>query len=142
MDINGGYRLKQFRQFLRLTQTDFAKSLGMAQNSIASFETGRRSLTINVCHLVNEKYGASFEWLMHGVGSIMTDGTSPFVVDVIPEPEEPKASDASCDPLAVALGNASESKMRVIQQIIAMSDDEWKPLYKALNALFGLPSDN
>lgn len=140
---HSGIRLKKVRKYLNLTQVELSEALGTAQNTISNYESGRRSVSHEIACSIRDLYHVSYEWLMTGHGHIMEDGSDPFDGSKYSDAGSSAEDDVNSIPFMrdqdVLLGSVSDSKMRVIQQIAAMSDEEWKPLYRALNALFGLP---
>lgn len=69
-------RIKKLRTTLNLTQKQFAERLGMKQNTIAGYESGRaapsKATVRNICH----EFGVSEEWLREGTGEMFTRGLS------------------------------------------------------------------
>lgn len=63
-------RIKQIRKALKMTQTDFGARLGLAQNSIANYEIGRRDPTDAVILSICREFGVDETWLRTGEGSM------------------------------------------------------------------------
>ena len=63
-------RLKIFRKHLRKNQTEFAKDLGVKQNSISVMESEGSTITDNIKKMLNVLFGLNIEWLETGVGLI------------------------------------------------------------------------
>ena len=57
MDI--GERLKKLRKVLNLNQSEFAKKIGMAQNSLSLIETGKNILTQQNINLIGLTFNVS-----------------------------------------------------------------------------------
>lgn len=69
-DISIGLRIKQVRQTKKMTQKEFADSLGIVQGFLSGIERGKKSpsdtLLIALCHL----YEINKEWLYDGRGDM------------------------------------------------------------------------
>ena len=61
-------RIKKLRRQLDMTQDDFSKKLGLARNSIASYETGRREPTNALVVSICREFGINEIWLRTGEG--------------------------------------------------------------------------
>lgn len=56
--------LKEIRNQLKLTQKDFAKSLGVSRGAIAQIETGSNNVSFELSHKIFEVYGVKLEDLV------------------------------------------------------------------------------
>lgn len=63
-------RLKNIRKALNLTQGEFAERLGLAQNSIASYESGRRNPNDAIIKLICREFNVDYFWLTEGKGEM------------------------------------------------------------------------
>lgn len=63
-------RIKKLRKALDLTQQSFADRLGIKQNTIAKYETGRGTPTRAVVSLICREFNVSEEWLRTGNGEM------------------------------------------------------------------------
>ena len=61
-------RIKKLRRQLDMTQDDFSKKLGLARNSIASYETGRIEPTNAIVVSICREFGINEIWLRTGEG--------------------------------------------------------------------------
>lgn len=61
-------RIKKLRKQLDMTQDDFSKKLGLARNSIASYETGRREPTNAIIVSICREFCINEIWLRTGEG--------------------------------------------------------------------------
>lgn len=62
-------RIKLLRKhYLKMTQEDFSKRLGLARNSVASYETGRREPTNAIIVSICREFGVNEVWLRTGEG--------------------------------------------------------------------------
>ena len=66
-------RIKDLRKFLKLTQDDFAEKLGLARNSIASYESGRRTPNDAIIKLICREFNVDYFWLTEGIGEMFTE---------------------------------------------------------------------
>lgn len=63
-------RIKKLRRTLDLTQQEFADRLGIKQNTIAKYETGRGTPTIAVFSLICREFNVNEAWLRTGEGEM------------------------------------------------------------------------
>ncbi len=63
-----GARLEICRHELGLTQTEFAKVLGVSQSSYFAYEQGSRGIPVHALAALAQKYGLSLDWLVLGIG--------------------------------------------------------------------------
>ena len=68
--MNIGYRIKQIRKALDLTQTEFADRIGSVQNTVTGYESGRRNPSAPVISLICREFGVNEQWLRDGVGEM------------------------------------------------------------------------
>lgn len=66
-------RLKQLRKQLDMTQDEFAKRIGLARNSIANYEIGRREPTNSVIISICREFKVNEEWLRSGTGAMFIE---------------------------------------------------------------------
>ena len=59
-------RMKLLRTELGYTQEEFAKRLGLARNSIANYEIGRREPTNAIIFSICREFGVNEDWLRNG----------------------------------------------------------------------------
>lgn len=63
-------RIKKLRKTLGLTQQEFANKLGIRQNTVAKYETGRGEPTRAVVSLICREFHVNEEWLRTGIGEM------------------------------------------------------------------------
>ncbi|MEK4425135.1 helix-turn-helix domain-containing protein [Solibacillus sp. FSL K6-1523] len=63
-------RLKEIREYHKLNQSDFAKSLGMGQSTLAMLEVGKRELLDRHIKTVCSIYNVNETWLRTGIGEM------------------------------------------------------------------------
>ncbi|WP_410052707.1 helix-turn-helix domain-containing protein [Bradyrhizobium sp. SZCCHNRI1073] len=94
-DHDVGRRLIAVREHFQLTQTEFAKRLHLAKNTLNGYERGNRTLTMETARRIRARFGVSTDWLLFGdVGQPSHDlavklGPSPAVGDATVSKEKP-----------------------------------------------------
>lgn len=68
-------RIKELRKSLGLTQAAFAEKIGVKQNTIAQYESGRNNPTDAVLALICREYGVNEVWLRTGIGPMLVPRT-------------------------------------------------------------------
>lgn len=63
-------RIKRIRHELGLTQTEFAKRIGLKQNSMALIESGKRNTSTQAILSICREYGVNENWLRTGDGEM------------------------------------------------------------------------
>ena len=63
-------RIKRIRHELGLTQTEFAKRIGLKQNSMALIESGKRNTSAQAILSICREYGVNENWLRTGEGEM------------------------------------------------------------------------
>lgn len=63
-------RIKKIRKDEGLTQKEFAKRLGIKQNTVATYEMGRIGVSDNVIRSICREFGINEEWLRYGTGEM------------------------------------------------------------------------
>ncbi len=63
-----GQRIKELREFLGLSQKEFADALGIHPMSVSRYELGRSNPSPSVLRLIEDKFGVNPEWLLEGKG--------------------------------------------------------------------------
>lgn len=70
-------RLKYIRErVLKLSQEDFAKSLGVSQKTISRWENGTNEPQLEAIRPLLEKYNIDINWLLTGTGSMTVEEKS------------------------------------------------------------------
>ena len=59
-------RLKEIRKYLNFTQREFAKKLGVKQNTVSYWENGKRQIDIETAKKISEFAGCTVEYLIGG----------------------------------------------------------------------------
>lgn len=61
-----GDRLKWHREYVGLTQEEYAESIGVARSSYTVWETGVRRFSLDGALLIKKRWGLSLDWLIEG----------------------------------------------------------------------------
>ncbi len=109
-------RLKQLRRALGLTQQEFAKRIGMKQNTVATYEMGRGHPSGRAVRYICNVFHVREEWLLTGEGemfqSLDRDGEiAAFVGRVLGDGEQ-------------------EFPRRVLLALSRLTPEEWAALEK------------
>jgi phage repressor protein C with HTH and peptisase S24 domain len=68
MSIGG--RIKQLRELLGLTQTEFASRIGLTYKMLGLYERGKYEPSEKILKLISSTFGVSYEWLKEGKGEM------------------------------------------------------------------------
>ena len=70
-----GKRIKSIRYDLMMNQTEFAKSIGIKQNTLSFIETDRRKPSQTTVKCIASVYSVHQQWILSGEGpKYLTDG--------------------------------------------------------------------
>jgi transcriptional regulator with XRE-family HTH domain len=69
-------RIRQVRQALNMTQTDFSKAIYVSNGYTAEIENGHRVANDRIIHLISLVFGVNRQWLKTGEGEMFQ--TSPI----------------------------------------------------------------
>lgn len=69
-------RIKEVRKDFNLTQTEFGKKLGIAGNTVTTYETGVRTPSDAIYISICREFNVNEEWLRTGVGEKYNDTTT------------------------------------------------------------------
>jgi transcriptional regulator with XRE-family HTH domain len=69
-------RIRQARQTLNMTQTDFSKAIYVSNGYTAEIENGHRAANDRIIHLIRLTFGINEQWLKTGKGEMFS--TSPI----------------------------------------------------------------
>lgn len=83
ISINDGKRLREVRDYLKLTPQVLAGQLGLKYQKLLDIERGRVKIPIAVALYLEEKYGIDFKWIITGIGNITGDSSGE--VEFFPE---------------------------------------------------------
>lgn len=123
-------RIRKLRKALDLTQQEFAKRIGMKQNSIALIESGRKTSDQTILTICRE-FHVNEEWLRTGTGEMFQemsrdDEITAFVNDVLRD-----ESDGFRRRLIAALSHLDAAGWSALEQLVEDTarklDDPWYP---------------
>lgn len=97
-----GERIKAVRKEKGMTQKEFARALGIKQNSLAVIELGQRNASEQVILAIMREYRVREEWLRNGTGPMFT-----------PEPLD-------LDALAAKLSEANPAIRELVRRLISL----------------------
>lgn len=123
--INMKDRIKALRTSLGLTQSRFAESVGVKQNTVAQYEIGRNPPTDTVITLICNKYNVNEQWLRNGEGEMFNP--------LVPHEEIAK--------LIKAVDNTDESnegecfRRALISALARIPPDKWGEIAKFVDTL-------
>ena len=69
-------RIRQIRQALNMTQTDFSKAIYVSNGYTAEIENGHRAANERIIHLICLTFGVSEQWLKTGKGEMFQTSTT------------------------------------------------------------------
>lgn len=116
-------RLKELRKSVNLTQTEFADKLGLAQNSIASYESGRRTPNEAIVKSICREFNVNQDWLVNGNGSMFVELSreeeiTKYITELVKDDDEMK-----------------EFQRKFIRILSRLSIDDWKMIEKFVEEL-------
>ena len=116
-------RLKELRKSVNLTQTEFADKLGLAQNSIASYESGRRTPNEAIVKSICREFNVNQDWLVNGNGSMFVELSreeeiTKYIAELVKDDDEMK-----------------EFQRKFIRILSRLSIDDWKMIEKFVEEL-------
>lgn len=74
-------RLKEVRNLIGLSQTEFAERLFLSHDLISSMERGKRKITERTIEAICQEFDINKEWLVNGNGDIFKDCLKEIDVD-------------------------------------------------------------
>ncbi len=76
-------RLKEIRETLKLSQSEFAKKLNLQRNSISLVENGKRNLSDRTIQDICNKFNVNEEWLRDGIGEMFCQDEKSIVNELV-----------------------------------------------------------
>ena len=107
-------RIKELRKALGLTQQKFADGMGVKQNTIAQYESGRNAPIDAVITLICRTYGVNETWLRTGEGEMF----------------QPKSRNDELLDYArrIAEGNPGSIQAKILTAMTRLTDAQWEVL--------------
>lgn len=113
-----GERIKELRNALNLTQADFGQKLGIARNTIASYEIGRRDPMEQTIKSICREFGVEYIWLTEGVGEMFSE-----------------SDDALLDLIDQIMSGESEFAKKVFRGFAKFDTRDWQDLERLIDKL-------
>ncbi len=114
-------RIKELRKFLKLSQTDFGKHLGVSRDVINNIENKRVAPTEPIIKLLISEFNVNRKWLETGEGNMFND---------LSRDEE------IAEYIGSVLSDEEDSfQKRLISALSKMSVEEWEVLEKLVTRL-------
>lgn len=66
-------RLRKFRKYIGLNQSQLAYALDSKQTIISKYESGALNIPIDVVKALRVQFNLNYDWFFHGVGKMKTD---------------------------------------------------------------------
>jgi transcriptional regulator with XRE-family HTH domain len=83
--LTTGERVKELRNALNLTQTEFGSRIGVSRNSVASYESGVRNMNDYILKNICRTFNADYFWLTEGKGDMFLDVPDNTIDELIEE---------------------------------------------------------
>lgn len=108
-------RIKELRNALNLTQTEFGERIGFSRPMVANLEgAGRAEIKEHTIHLICKEYKVNENWLRTGEGEMF-----------VPMSAEEELIEFTRDLL---IGEKESFKNRLITALAKLSDEQWDML--------------
>jgi len=118
MSTTIGQRIKLLREYLGLTQEEFAKHLNLNRSYISHIEKNKKQPSDKLLRLISHTFGVSYEWLKYGRGEMWEKGGEEVPVW-----------------LKEFMKKASDEDVEIVKALIEMLEEvpeEEKPLLKMM----------
>lgn len=114
-------RIKELRKYLKLSQTDFGKHLGVSRDVINNIENKRVAPTEPIIKLLSSEFNVNRKWLETGDGEMFNDISrdaqiAEFIGETLADEED-------------------TFKKRLISALANMTVEEWEVLEKLVTRL-------
>lgn len=117
-----GERLKELRQTLKLTQQEFANSLGITKSAISNLEIGNRNVSEQTIKLISKEFHVREDWLRTGEGNMFSS-------------DDRENQIATAINSLVGLAEDNDFKARFISMLSELSEKEWGLLEDMIKTL-------
>ena len=106
-------RIKQIREQLKCTQSEFADRLGIQRNTVASWEIGHRVPSDMAVKTICDKFGVNEVWLRTGEGEMFRQMSRDEEITKF---------------IAETLSGSNEFKSRLIAALARLDESDWEHL--------------
>ena len=114
-------RIKKIRKAIGLTQQEFADSIKVKRNTVATYEMGRSIPSDAAISLICKQFDVNEEWLRSGTGEMFIEKT-----------EDEEISEMLAD---IQLSGSGSFKHRLAVALARLDDDGWKWLEEFVNSI-------
>ncbi|MFR2207551.1 MAG: helix-turn-helix domain-containing protein [Clostridia bacterium] len=111
-------RIKTLRKKIKLTQSEFAKKIGVTESAICNYENGKRAISEQTLRSISREFNVNIVWLETGKGDIF-----------LPEPE------GVLDELATQY-NLNETEIEILKNYLSLSEKEREGFVEILKKIF------
>ena len=111
-------RIRAIRKDHNLTQDEFGKRIGIAQNTIATYESGRREPQAVTLTAICREFNVNMEWLKNGKG----DPYNEFDDDL-------------AKLIGVMLKGENDIAKKVFKAFAKLSAEDWKTIEKLIDSV-------
>lgn len=118
-------RIKELRRSLGLTQDEFGGRIGITKSSVSTMESGRSNPSEQTLRSMVREFGASYEWLTTGAGSMFEAGEEAEIhamIDRVMAGENENVKD-----LFKSLTGWNDEDWRQVDRLIDKLLDNWAP---------------
>jgi len=116
-----GYRIKELRKHLGLSQDDFANKIKITHGHVSTMENGKKEVSDKIIAIICLTFGVREEWLRNGNGEMFAE---------ITKDEEIAAF------MGDALSDEDDTfKKRFLSMLSRLGTDEWELLEKMAKEL-------
>ena len=112
-------RIRKLRKALDLTQQAFADRLGIRQNTVAKYETGRGEPTRAVIALICKEFHVSEAWLRTGEGEMFLPPPRDMIDELIAEYGLPKEVRSMTEKFIALTPEEQQTVIRYIREVAA-----------------------
>lgn len=120
-------RIKKLRKALDLTQQAFADRLGIRQNTVAKYETGRGEPTRAVIALICREFHVSEAWLRTGEGEMFLPAPRDALDELIAEYGLPSEVRAMTEKFLALSPNDQQAVIRYVREVSAAIAAQFAP---------------
>lgn len=121
-------RIRKLRKTLGLTQQKFADRLGIRQNTITKYETGRGEPTAAIFSLICREYNVNEEWLRTGKGEMFNSELLDDLDKLIKESGLPKEVRILVDKFMDLAPDAQQAVIDYVRSVaLAIVQDQAAP---------------
>lgn len=65
-------RLRDFRESLKMNQSEFAEVLNTRQDTLSRYESGKLGIPFDIIRILHRKFKMNYQWFFDGVGPMKT----------------------------------------------------------------------